>query len=264
VVLALMLAGARGLAAAGLAVAFTVAAVVAGQLRSDRPLTALLGLSAGAFAAVAYLDIAGGYPGFRAAAALSTVFLAATVAAPRVVLRLARLHGPQLPRTAEDLQVDVEPLDADRVVGRTALADRCLSVLMVATAAVFGMAYPLLLAAPGWAPATFAALVAVAAALRARIHLTVTQRIALSAAAVLGVTLLAHDLATGAGRFWVPALLLAAFAAAIVAALRPPSRRPRPVWAHLANVAETITLVAVVPVLLQVLGVYARVRGLAG
>lgn len=227
---------------------------------------AVLAVTGSTLALAGYLHTAG-YTGFRVAALLSTGFLAATIIAPRTVLRFARLHGPQLPRTAEDLQVDIDPLPAATVVERTALADRCLSVLLVSTAAVLAATYPLLLAAPGWAPASLAGLFAAQAALRARIHLTVAQRTALSAAGVLGAALLASELAgpvDGARRGIVLLGLLVAFAVAVTAALRPAAQRPRPVWAHLANVAETLTVISIVPVLLQVLGAYAWARGLAG
>jgi len=228
---------------------------------------ATLALTASTLALGAYLNVSAGHAGFVIGAVLSTVFVAAVIAAPRVVLRFARLHGPQLPRTADDLQVDIEPLPADQVVERTALADRCLSVLMLSTAAVLGVSYPLLLDAPGWAPAALAGLLAAAVGLRARIHLTVAQRAALSAAGVFGAVLLARELAGavgGAGRAAVLTGLLAVCAMAVTAALRPASRRPRPVWAHLANLAETLTMISIVPVLLQVLGAYAWARGLAG
>jgi transposase len=50
----------------------------------------------------------------------------------------------------------------------------------------------------------------------------------------------------------------------VVGAARLPGRRQAPVWAHLADRLEALTALALVPLLLQVLHVYAYVRSLAG
>ncbi|MET0132134.1 MAG: type VII secretion integral membrane protein EccD [Kibdelosporangium sp.] len=208
-----------------------------------------------------------GASGTKAIAITATVFLAAMTAAPRVVLRLARLHGPQLPRSTEDLQLDIEPLPAAQVVGRTAFADQCLSTLAVVTALVHAVSAVLLLDEADWAQTTLVALFAALLALRARVHLTVAQRVAPAAASVSGSALLLLALTRdiGPGWRWVPLVALAIITVlAVTGALRPATRRPRPVWAHLASILESAAALAVVPILLQVLGVYAWARGLAG
>jgi hypothetical protein len=62
-------------------------------------------------------------------------------------------------------------------------------------------------------------------------------------------------------------VFLPAFAAGVVLLLcgqRLPGRRLRPYWGRMVEILETVTAIAVVPILLQVLGVYVMMRGLAG
>lgn len=263
--------GAAGALAGGLAVTAVAGVVLCGRstLAPDVPMLpfAVLAAIGVTLTAGTYLHLAVGHRPVSVVAVLSTVYIGALMFAPRLVLRIARLNGPQLPRTAEDLQEDTDPLPADQVIRRTALADRFLSVLAISTAAVLCVAFPVLIAEPGWAPVVLVGLFAVTAGLRARVHLTVAQRLALAAAGGFGGVLLAQELAramSGADRLMVVLGLVVVFGVAVAAALRPASRRLRPVWGHVANIVETVTALAIVPVLLQVLGVYAFARGLAG
>jgi len=263
--------GAAAALAGGLAVIAVAGVVLAGRstLAPDVPMLpfAVLAATGVTLTAGTYLHLAFGHRPSSVVAVLSTVYLGALMFAPRLVLRIARLNGPQLPRTAEDLQEDTDPLPADQVIRRTALADRFLSVLAIGTAAVLCAAFPVLVAEPGWAPVVLVGLCTVTAGLRARVHLTVAQRLALAAAGGFGGVLLAQELARavpGADRLLVVLGLVMVFGVAVAAALRPASRRLRPVWGHVANIVETVAALAIVPVLLQVLGVYALARGLAG
>jgi len=263
--------GAAAGLAGGLAVAGVAGVLLGGRstLAPDVPMLpfAVLAAASVTLTVGTYLHLTFGHRPAGMVAVLSTVYLGALMFAPRLVLRVARLNGPQLPRTAEDLQEDTDPLPADQVLRRTALADRFLSLLTISTAAVLCAAYPVLLGDSGWAPAVLVGLFTVTAGLRARIHLTVAQRLALAAAGGFGGALLSQELAravTGFDHHLVVLGLVAVFGVAVAAALRPASRRLRPVWGHVANIVETMTALAIVPVLLQVLGVYAFARGLAG
>jgi type VII secretion integral membrane protein EccD len=263
--------GAAGALAGGFAVTAVAGVVLCGRstLAPDVPMLpfAVLAAIGVTLTAGTYLNLTFGHRPSSVVSVLSTVYIGALMFAPRLVLRIARLHGPQLPRTAEDLQEDTDPLPADQVIRRTALADRFLSVLAIGTAAVLCVAFPVLIAEPGWAPVVLVALFTVTAGLRARVHLTVAQRLALAAAGGFGGVLLAQELAramSGTDRLAVVLGLVVVFGVAVAASLRPASRRLRPVWGHVANIVETVTAIAIIPVVLQVLGVYAFARGLAG
>jgi hypothetical protein len=86
------------------------------------------------------------------------------------------------------------------------------------------------------------------------------------ALSVAGTTGLLVTVVWFARSLFVPvlAVLLVVIAALVAAALRPQSRRPAPRWGQLANTMETLCSVALIPVILELLGVYAWARGLGG
>ncbi|ONI83114.1 type VII secretion integral membrane protein EccD [Actinosynnema sp. ALI-1.44] len=203
----------------------------------------------------------------QVAGVLATVMFGVVIWSPKTTIRIAYLRGPQLPRNAEDLQQDVDPAPAHEVAVRTATADRYVSVTMVCASVVFAAAFPFILAVPGWIGWTLVTVVSSAILLRARNFLGVWQRLALTAAGTIGLALVALDLAqmfTPGWRIVLLVGLLLVLYGLMQAALRPVGRRMLPVWGHLANIFDTCTALAIVPLLLQLLGVYAWARGLFG
>lgn len=203
----------------------------------------------------------------QAGGLLAAVFLTVVIFAPKIALRAAHMRGPQLPRDAEELQYDVEPAPAEQVHERTVDADGYLSAVTVSVAVVFVAAFPALWSAGTWAGPVLTVLLGSAALLRARTFRSVWQRLAMTAAGVTGLVIAVTGFAGGLSPAWRGALLfglLLVLYALVQAMLRPPPRRPLPVWGHLANIADTLVGLAVYPVLLQLLGVYAWVRGLGG
>jgi type VII secretion integral membrane protein EccD len=230
------------------------------------PLAVLMGTGLTAFLGMrAYLDLE--LQPASAAGIYSVITLAVLVGVPRLVIRMARLRGPQLPRTAEELQTDIDPLDAEQIIERTKNADRYLTSFMVTAALVFTFSYPVLFEAPGWAPTTLGVLVTISALVRSGGFLNAWQRIALVVAGVMGCVelLLAFgDLLPFGWRVVVLAGALIALIALVLAVLRPPTRRLVPIWVQRAQWIESFVAAATIPVLLQILGVYAWARGLAG
>ncbi|PWK84413.1 type VII secretion integral membrane protein EccD [Lentzea atacamensis] len=226
----------------------------------------LLGIGITAFLAMrAYVDM--GMDPASAAGIYSVIALAVLVGVPRLVIRMAQLRGPQLPRTAEELQTDIDPLDAEQVIQRTRNADRYLTIFMVIAALVFSFSYLTLYEAPGWAPTTLAVLVTLSALVRSGGFLNAWQRIALVAAGVIGVVqfvVVYGESFTLVWRLVVLSVVLVALISFVLAVLRPPARRLVPLWVQRANWLESLTAAATVPVLLQILGVYAWARGLGG
>ncbi|QFZ18581.1 type VII secretion integral membrane protein EccD [Saccharothrix syringae] len=205
--------------------------------------------------------------GARTAAVTGTALFLLTLFTPKLATRAARLRGPQLPRTAEELQIDVEPEPAADLVSRTGQADRYLTMLAVGAALVFAAVVPGLLADAGWAQHVTLGLLTALVLLRSREFRNVVQRTALVLTGAWGVVAQALVLAAALDPVWrITGLagLLGVAALLVTAALRPLHRRPLPLWGHLANVLELCAGVAVLPVLLQILGVYAWARGLAG
>jgi type VII secretion integral membrane protein EccD len=230
------------------------------------PYGVLVGVGFTAFLAMrAFLDLE--LAPASAAGIYATIALGVLVIVPKLVIRMARLRGPQLPRTADELQNDIDPLDAELLIERTKNADRYLTIFMVTASLVFMFSYPRLFEAPGWAPTTLALLVAASALVRSGGFLSAWQRISLVVAGMTGAVELVvsyGDSMTFSWRVVTITALLIVVISLLLAVLRPPTRRLVPIWVQRAHWVETGVAIAVIPVLLQILGVYAWARGLAG
>ncbi|MGM1060385.1 type VII secretion integral membrane protein EccD [Saccharothrix sp. Mg75] len=214
-----------------------------------------------------WLHLGLGLTGTQTAAVVGSAFFLLTLFAPKLATRTARLRGPQLPRTAEELQIDVEPEPAADLVARTRQADQYLTMLAVGAALVFALVVPGLLAGAGWVEHVTLGLLTTLVLLRAREFRNVVQRTALSLAGAAGVVAQLLVLGVLLDPVWRTVGLVGLLGVAVLlvtAALRPLQRRALPVWGHLANVLELCAAIAMLPMLLQVLAVYAWARGLAG
>ncbi|MFD6529923.1 type VII secretion integral membrane protein EccD [Streptomyces sp. NPDC060184] len=195
-----------------------------------------------------------------------TMFVLSAIA-PRVVLRLAGLRVPQLPRNADELQEDVEPRSRQDVERRVAAADTCLTLFTVGASVVYAVDLVLLTRRDTWFEWLLALALAGAVALRSRGVTETGQRVALALAGTLGLTLAVIRLLDDGGtaaRASRGVILLAAAALLLLAARRLPSVRLLPIWGHTADILEMVTAIALVPLLLQHLHVYWYFRSLAG
>ncbi|MGW6449966.1 type VII secretion integral membrane protein EccD [Lentzea sp. NPDC055074] len=186
---------------------------------------------------------------------------------PKLATRAARLRGPQLPRTADEMRIDVEPMPAAELVEQTGIADRYLSVLAIGASAVFAVGFAYLMVEPTWLEHTIGSLFAALVLLRSREFLNIGQRTAFAVAGTWGAVLPALSLLAGMSDVWRVAGVLGMLVAVLLlvaAARRPADRRMLPIWPHMGDVVENLTCVALVPFVLQVLGLFAWARGLAG
>jgi type VII secretion integral membrane protein EccD len=187
--------------------------------------------------------------------------------APKLATRAARLRGPQLPRNADEMKIDVEPMPAAELVEQTGVADRYLTVLAIGCSAVFAAGFVYLMVEPTWIDHTIGALFAALILLRSREFLNVAQRTAFALAGAWGAMLPSLSMLGGMsdlGRVYGVLGMLVAVLLLVAAALRPSHRRMLPIWPHMGDVVENLTCIALVPFVLQVLGVFAWARGLAG
>lgn len=201
------------------------------------------------------------------AASLMTAFFALLLFAPKLATRVARLRGPQLPRNADEMKIDVEPVPAAQVIEQTGNADRYLSVLATGASAVLAVGFVYLVADPGWLDHTLSGLFAALVLLRSREFLNVGQRTSLALAGSWGAVLPALHLLSGMSdleRFFGVLVLFGAALLLVLAALRPSHRRVLPIWPHLSDVVENLLCLALVPFVLHALGLFAWARGLAG
>ncbi|MFH8386871.1 type VII secretion integral membrane protein EccD [Kitasatospora sp. NPDC018058] len=225
--------------------------------------------TATALGAVGAVALAAGFglDATRASAVLAVAVLLGATPGLRLALRAARLRVPRLPRNTEELQRDIEPDPAAGVHRRARLADTWVSSTTVAAAGVITVACLLLARVPDWAGPTLAGVLGAAALLRARSLVAPWQRGPMAVCGALAPALVLLSQACSAHPV-VRAVALLVLLAAAVALLHAASRRGGPptwpVWGHAGDLLETWTAVLLIPLLLQLLHVYARVRALAG
>jgi len=192
------------------------------------------------------------------------VFMAGTLGA-RIVLRAVRLRAPYPPSNAEELQLDIDPEPAARLIARTDLAVSYLNGLTAGSAVVCIAAFAQLDMHPSWPGWVLSALLGVALLLRARILAGVWQRTSLTLAGALGVAATLVSIAVHASPELRVILVVALPAAAVVllvAVCQLPGRRLLPVWGHAADIGDTLVSLAMVPVLLQLAHAFTFFRSL--
>lgn len=198
---------------------------------------------------------------------LMSVFFALLLFAPKLATRAARLRGPQLPRTADEMTIDIEPMPASNVIEQTGFADRYLSVLAIGSSSVLAAGFVYLMLEPGWLEYTLSGLFAALILLRSREFLNITQRTSLALGGAWGAMLPALSMLAGMDdltRLIGVLILLIAALLLVLAALRPSHRRVLPIWPHMSDVLEKVLCIALVPFVLHALGIFAWARGLAG
>ncbi|GLY00705.1 type VII secretion integral membrane protein EccD [Actinoplanes sp. NBRC 101535] len=197
----------------------------------------------------------------------ASLILMLIVLAPRMAVKFSRLRGPQLPKTGADMSYDIEPEDSDVVKSRANDADTYLTVCMTASALVLPVLMHFTMEAPGWSGWTLVLVISSAILLRSRTFFGLWQRIALVAAGTVGylmVVLKFSDMFGESGRYVLLGGLVALLIPLVMAALRPWPRRMLPFWEYTATGLDVATGLVVLPVLAQVLGLYAWARGLFG
>lgn len=255
---------ALGAAAAGLVVAALAALAVADGVAG------LLGLGVVALVAMAAaaLDVATGVGGAGTAAVVVVLALGLTQLVPVLALRLAELPLPAIPFTAEDVRRDNTLVDGKDVLRRAVVADTYVTALVGAVALLVSGGQLMLSRQPEPGAQWLMAVVAAASALRARAFLGRLQRTFLLLAAGLGGGLLALSLASGqsgtSALLTLVAPVVGVAGVLVAAALRLPGHQVSPVWRRAADLLDGLVVLSLIPVALNVLGVYGAVRGLAG
>jgi type VII secretion integral membrane protein EccD len=187
---------------------------------------------------------------------------------PASAFKLGGLTLPALPTSAPELQEDIDPVPYQLVVDRTAAAAGYQTSLHCAVGAAQVPLVVVLASGGGMWPLVTAAVVALLLLLRARHLGGAVQRWSMLVPAGVTVTVEIFVLAHGQPLFvrlaeiWAPSLVVAL--GLFVASDKLPNWRLRPYWGRAVEIFETLTAVALVPLLLAVLNVYALMRGLAG
>ncbi|MET8541610.1 type VII secretion integral membrane protein EccD, partial [Kitasatospora sp. NPDC004799] len=256
--------GARILAAssagAGAAVLALAAVGAAAPLFLGVALVALLGVLAG-------LLVLSGVTLAELVAVVAVVAVLVGAFVPSLAFRLSGLRLPMLPRNAEELQENIEPVPASAVLPRALVADDYLMALHTAIAAVCAVCLLVLPFADGWAGPAEAGALSLLLLLHGRAVGSIRQRLAILLPGVLGGLALLTRAAAGAsttGRLALLGAVLTVTAALLVVAWTVPGRRLLPYWGRIADILHTLCALSLLPLALQACGVYHALRGLGG
>lgn len=195
----------------------------------------------------------------KVAAVLTGVLLPLSPLFASVAIRLGKLPLPALPRTTADLLRDDPQPPRQAVYRAVERADAILTGLL-GGASVIAAISQLLLLGGGTTARVLGAIASAGWLLRARLYTVLRQRVPLLVAGLTGpaAALLGGGLGVGASG------LVALGAAAVGAGLVYSRRGPGPYLRRLAEFAEVVLILCVVPVACAVLGLYGFLRGLGG
>ena len=201
------------------------------------------------------------------AAVLLAVVLALTPLVPLLSIRLGRLPVPVLPTTAEELVSDTPPVPRSRVEARVRRSDELLTGMLGGGAVVTVLASTVLVLSGRRSALVLVALVAGVGLLRTRMFPALRHRLPLAVAGGTGLVLLglAGLALDPQGRLLVvvPLLMLVGLVG-LLAGRAYAVRTPGPYIGRLADVLDVLLVLAVVPTVCVVVGLYGYVRGLYG
>ncbi|MFE2413411.1 type VII secretion integral membrane protein EccD [Kitasatospora sp. NPDC059408] len=247
-------------AAAGAAVLSLAAVGAAAPLFIGLVLVAALGVLAGALLLI-------GLAADQLVALVSVFAVLVGSFVPSVAFRLSGLRLPMLPRNAEELQENIDPVPATAVLPRALVADDYLMALYTAIGTVCAVCLTVLPFTGGWAGPAEAGALALLLVLHARAIGSIRQRLVLLLPGVYGGAVLLTRFTTGASpseRLALLGALVALTAALLVAAWTVPGRRLLPYWGRVADLLHTLTALALLPLALQACGLYHSLRALGG
>jgi len=254
-------AASTGAAAALLTAAFVFPRTGVRQIAAGLGAVWLLTAIAAGLRLQGFLDATG------VAAVLVTLTTGLRPGVPMAAFKLAGLTLPDMPADTTDLQKNIDPQPAAGVLAGAAAADRYLTALYAALGAVSGAALLCLAVAPGWAAPLAAWLAAAAQILVTRPMTSTWHRLALAGPALLAIaawclTAVTHRPGTATTVALATCLTLAAVSA--VAARILPRRRFNPLVGRVGDIAHTVTVTALVPVVVLISGGLDIIRARVG
>ncbi len=206
--------------------------------------------------------IAGISPAGSAAIVLS-VALTLGAAVPVIASRFAGLRIPPLPTNADEFQQDIDPEPSRQVLARTARAHDHITALYLGLGAVSTGCLLILGVTPGTSARVLASVASLLMLLHARELLGVRARLAVFLPGAAGLATVLLDLTAGMSSGVRPAMVVAmlVLAALLLAVARVlPGRRTLPHWGRIADLSHSLSAMAIIPLVLAVVGLYAKVR----
>jgi type VII secretion integral membrane protein EccD len=197
-----------------------------------------------------------------AAVVLATALLLAAVV-PILGARLAGLRIRPLPTSATEFQQDIDPEPSRTVLAGTESAIGYLVAMYAGLAVVEAGCLALLASAPAWSAQALTAVASFLLLLNGRDLIGTWQRLSVLGSGMSGVVavLAARTAAqTPPHRLGTVAVLVVLACVLVVVARVLPGRRLLPYWGRLADIGQSAAALAVVPLVLAVLRLYARIR----
>jgi type VII secretion integral membrane protein EccD len=190
-----------------------------------------------------------------------TLMLGATV--PVLASRFAGLRIAPLPTSPDEFQQDIDPEPSRVVLERTARAHEHIGSLYLGLGVIATGCLLILGTTPGIAARTLAAVAALLLLLHGRDLFGVRARLAVFVPGVAGLAAVLVDLTLDQSATVRPVavaglLLTAGLLLSVARTL--PGRRLLPHWGRAADLMHTTTAIAVIPLVLAVVGLYARAR----
>lgn len=254
-----------GQLAAGLGVG-TVYGVLAVILVAARlPWFLCLTVSSALGALAAAVVLLAGTSAIASASVAAAVATALAAVAPMVSLRLARLPLPRVPADMDAFRADEKPTMGQAVLDQTSIAEEILTGLLGALGlVVVGSVVVLLRGDSAW-QAGLAGTLGVVWLLRSRSYAGSAQRAVLVLSGLAALTALGAWVAANGNPLTVlvsATVLAAAGVISLVYANRVAHGRRSPYWSRFLDVAEFVGLMAIVPIVGMVVGLYAAIRGI--
>ncbi|GLZ77210.1 type VII secretion integral membrane protein EccD [Actinorhabdospora filicis] len=203
----------------------------------------------------------------EAGAAVATIAVAFVPALPMLSFRISRLPMPTVPKSPQQLRQDGEKVDGEIALVRSERADQHLTGMLTAVAIVAAAAM-LALALGNTLPATImAGLLTALCLMRARVFLTIRQRLPFLLAGTAGLVSLGIEAWTGLGDNRMTGLLGGTLFLAVVAlsyTLGVAGKRVSPIWGRIVDILELLLVVAVIPMAAWVWNLYWAIRTVNG
>lgn len=252
--------------------AASAALVVVGLLGyfgvGDRTHIFVAGMTAGTLGIIGGLiSLADNIDPIDAAAILLAVVVALTPTMPLLSIRLGKLPMPRLPTDAEDLLADPPPVPLPRVHATVRRTDELLTGMLAGSALVLAGAQIVLVLSGSTSALVLVILAAGATLLRGRLFPAVRHRVPLIIAGAVGAgALVAGWLAASVElrlNLAVPVLVVLALVV-LVAGILYQSRPPGPYLGRIADILDVVMVLAVIPTMCSVVGLFGYLRGLYG
>ncbi|MFD2419609.1 type VII secretion integral membrane protein EccD [Amycolatopsis pigmentata] len=187
---------------------------------------------------------------------------------PHTAFRLSGLNLPMLPGGADELHEDIEPVPHEIVADRGVLIFGYSTALHVGLGLAQALLLPILAGAGDEWSMALSLVMALLLLLRSRHPAGLVQKsfVLVPAAVAIAVNAMrvSAEQPAAVRLFLVVPLIMVAGLLVLLAGEQLPGRRLRPYWGRVVEIFESITAIAVLPILLQVLQVYTFMRALAG